>query len=161
MAVQDIFPYLWKDTINCDGCNELIEPDSLFYHCATCTMNINLCGHCYISNCHQLHKWIKHYKTQFLLYSYSICHGCYCVINTGNASYCSYCHYELCPQCDSQYFHHYHLYKANVRWYDNFLPEQSQCDKCRRNAKKCGMMYQCLECFWYFICEQCQKQSEY
>ena len=155
------FPYLRNDTINCDGCDKHIDPDSLFYHCATCTASIDFCGSCYISHRHRSHEWTKHHKAQFLLHGYSICHGCYSVINTGTASYCGYCHYELCPRCDGRYFHHHRLYKANIRWYDNFLPEQSECDECQSNARKCGMMYQCLECFWYFVREQCKKQTGY
>src|SRR5277367_2624974 len=140
------------------GCEKRIEPDSLFYHCATCTANIDLCGSCYISHRHRSHEWTKHNKAQFLLHGYSIRHACYSVINTGNASYCGYCHFELCPRCEDDY-HHHGLHKANVGWYDSFIPEQSECDECRCNARKCGMMCQCLECFWYFVYKQCKKQS--
>ena len=156
---SEFFPYERTSNIMCDGCKREITPSLSFYHCQTCT-TVDFCVECYRSCRHQGHDWTKHSKAQFLTHGYQICHRCLTVINAGEAGFCGSCVYQLCSTCIHSNQHEHTMYILDVRWYDIFDPKSGiGCDECCCTGKECGVMYQCVNCYWYFVCEDCRENG--
>jgi len=157
----NFFPYNRLTNVTCDGCKKRIEALGMFYHCQTCKESVDYCVKCYQSERHPSHEWTKHSKAQYLIHGYQICNGCQGVINGGHARFCEWCNFDLCHRC-TMYFRHQHpLHPTEVRWYGDFKSHEAVCDECWRPSKECDTMYQCLDCYWYFVCKHCKKGCEH
>lgn len=152
------FPYRRTSKITCDGCRDEIKAGEMFFHCNTCS-NVDFCVKCYPQKRHESHARTKHCKAQYLIQGSRICNLCYGVIMGGNVAFCGSCDFELCSRCRDQCGHAHALERVEVRWYGDFVPSKTKCDECWRPGKEVKIMYQCLECYWYFICQNCRKKT--
>jgi gas vesicle protein len=150
------YPYDRDTQVICEGCDKEIVPASEFYHCHECSESIDFCSGCYRTRRHESHCWTKHSKAQYLVQGYQICNGCRDVIHGGKVKMCDSCAFELCPRCTDMNQHEHPLHTVEVRWYGDFVPTKPVCDECWCTAEEWDLMFQCLECYWYFVCVNCK-----
>lgn len=155
-ANTHFFPYNRNSRVTCEGCEQEIGPAEMFYHCIECPESVDFCAKCYLPKRHESHSWTKHSKAQYLIQGYQICNECRDVIHWGLTKMCGTCEFELCPRCTHKANHKHPLQTAEVRWYGDFVPRDTKCDECWCPATECDVMFQCLECYWYFVCINCK-----
>lgn len=156
------FPYALRgENPSCNECNKVFEGDETFYHCSMCS-SYDLCVECYRVRQHsQDHSFSKHSKAQSLIQQYRVCDSCEKVIQRGRAQHCSKCEFDLCGACvrSGRGRHNHALEEVNIKWYTRFEVNDVKCDECGESGMNSERMFQCLECYWYFICSECKKDT--
>ena len=151
----DFYPYPRTSVVCCDNCKKTLEPWAVFYH-DPIGGNTDLCTHCYLSAHDTSVQWTKHSKAQFVTHGFQICDGCRRLLNSGTVHFCGSCTFEVCVACLPRCQHEHPLAKVTVRSLDIPSP-QIVCDGCGCRGKAGDKLYECLECFMYYICIGCKK----
>jgi hypothetical protein len=155
----DFYPYHRSAVVHCDKCRRKIDVWGIFYHAQT-EGDLDLCGSCYSSDRDTSVTWTKHSKAQFVAHGFELCDGCHNPLNIGIVHYCGHCQFEVCDSCAPRCYHQHPLAKVLVRSSEIPEPQQLQCDECGCQGKAKDVMYECLECFLYYVCKECKGREQ-
>jgi len=119
--------------------------------------NTDLCTYCYHSGHHTSVEWTKHSKAQFVTHGFQVCDGCRRPLKSGTVHFCGHCTFEVCDACLPHCRHEHPMAKVKVRSSDIPSPHRILCDGCGCRGEAGDKLYECLECFMYYICIGCKK----
>jgi hypothetical protein len=148
----DCYPYPRGSLVRCDNCKITLEPWAVFYHDPLS----DLCTQCYFSSLNTSIHWTKHSKAQFVTHGFQKCAGCHRPLNSGTVHFCGSCSFEVCDGCLPRCQHEHPMARVKVRSSDIPAPHQTVCDGCGCRGKVQDKLYECLECFMYYICVGCK-----
>jgi hypothetical protein len=155
----DFYPYHRSAIVRCDNCRRKIDVWGIFYHAQT-EGDFDLCGRCYSSDRDRSVRWTKHSKAQFVAHGFELCDGCHNTLNVGVVHYCGQCQFDVCDSCAPRCYHQHPLAKVQVRPSEIPEPQQLKCDECGCQGKGTDLMYECLECFLYYVCKDCKGEGK-
>lgn len=158
----DFYPYHRAAVVGCNNCGDGMKTWGVFYHAQT-KDDFDLCGDCYHLKRYESTSWTKHSKAQFITHGFQICDGCYTAIKSGMAHFCGDCTFEVCNSCaTTRGLQHQHpLGRAQVRSSHILDPEKVRCDECGNRGERGERIYECLDCFLYYVCSECKGKTKH